>query len=101
MHELGSVQNVMNPWAVFNPWTTQEQETQPKLDGSNEGSRFHINDAAAATVNPWAVFNPWDTQESLQNMGVNTLVKNQIKAEAAKALQGQGNLGPQRVLGLL
>ena len=41
MHELGSVQNVMNPWAVFNPWTTQEQETQPKLDGSNEGSRFH------------------------------------------------------------
>lgn len=140
MHGLGSVQNVMNPWAVFNPWTTQEHETQSKLDGSNEGSRFHIDDAAAATVNPWAVFNPWDTQEqdtlstsgglnegsrfhisdeaqaaanpwavfnpwdtleSQQNMGVNTLVKNQIKAEAQKALQCQGNLGSQRVLHLL
>jgi len=100
MHVLGNIQSALNPWAVFNPWDTQE--TKPTYESSNESSRFYIyDDAAAAVVNPWAVFNPWDTQESQQNMGINTLIRNQIKAEANKALQCQGNLGPQRVLGLL
>jgi hypothetical protein len=63
MHELGYVQRALNPWAVFNPWTAQE--TRPKFDRSNESSRFHVyDDAAAATINPWVVFNPWDTQET-------------------------------------
>lgn len=136
MNELGNVQRAVNPWAVFNPWTTQEakpksnhsnensrfnvkdeaaaaanpwavfnpwttEEGKPESGHSNESSRFHIKDGAAAAANPWAVFNPWDTQESQQNMGINTLIKNQIKAEANKAMQCQGNLGPQRVLHLL
>jgi hypothetical protein len=99
MHELGNIQRAVNPWAVFNPWDTQE--AQPTSKSSNESSRFHIyDDAAAATVNPWAVFNPWDTQDTQQNMGINTIIKNQIKAEAKKALQCQANLGSQRVLRL-
>ena len=57
MHELGNVQNVVNPYAVFNPWDTQETQS------TSGSSRFHIyDDAAAAAVNPWAVFNPWDAE---------------------------------------
>ena len=139
MQELGNIQRALNPWAVFNPWDSQE-ETKASLEGSSESSRFHIyDDAAAANINPWAVFNPWDTQgtqstsessgegsrfhvddtgtsaaanpwavfnpwdtrESEQNMGINSIIRNQIKAEAKKAMQCQANLGPQRVLHLL
>ena len=137
MQELGNIQCVVIPWAVFNPWDSQE--TQPTSENSNKSSRFHIyDDAAAATINPWvvfnpwdtqdgqqtsanpeggsrfhvdngssaaanpwAVFNPWDTQDSQHNMGINTIIKNQIKAEAKKSLQCQANLGSQRVLHLL
>ena len=89
----------INPWAVFNPWDAQG--IQSTSESSGEGSRFHVDNGSSAAANPWAVFNPWDTQDTQQNMGINTIIKNQIKAEAEKALQCQANLGHQRVLGLL
>lgn len=61
MPNFGSVQNSMNPWAVFNPWVTPE--SSPTIETSSNSSRFHIDDAAAAAINPWSVFNPWDAQE--------------------------------------
>ena len=100
MQELGNVQRAHNPWAVFNPWTAQENG--PKSDHSSESSRFHIyDDAAAANINPWAVFNPWDTQETQSTLEINTLTQNQIQAEPYKAMRCQGNLGPSRVLNML
>ena len=64
MYNLGSIQNTMNPWAVFNPWDAQE--SRPTIESSNKSSRAHVDDAAAA-MNPWAVFNPWDTTQESQS----------------------------------
>ena len=99
MQELGNVQRAVNPWAVFNPWTTQDNG--PKFDRSNQSSRFYVYDTAAATINPWAVFNPWNSQETQSTLEIDTLEHNQIQAEPYKAVLCQGNLGPRRVLNLL
>jgi hypothetical protein len=100
MQELGNVQRALSPWAVFNPWTTQDEG--PKFDHSNESSRFYVyDDAAAATINPWAVFNPWSSQETQSTLEIDTLKHNQIQAEPYKAMLCQGNLGPRRVLNML
>lgn len=96
MHELGNIQGVVNPWAVYNPWDTRETQL------TSGSSRFCVyDDAAGAVINPWAVFNPWDTQETQSTLEINTLTQNQIKAEPNKSLQSQENLGSQRVLNLL
>lgn len=96
MHELGNIQNAVNPWAVFNPWDTEGTQSTSK------SSKFHVyDDAAAAAVNPWAVFNPWDTEETQPTMEIYTFTLEQIEAEADKALRGQGNLGYRSALNLL
>lgn len=97
MHELGNVQNAINPWSVFNPWATQE--TQASSESSNESHVY--DDAAAAAINPWTVYNPWDTQETQPSLEIYNFTPKQIEAEANMALQCQGNLEPGRVLNLL
>jgi hypothetical protein len=60
MSEIGNIQSVMNPWAVFNPWDTQGNEITD-LAQKTATKIIEDHDAAVAVI-PWAVFNPWDAQ---------------------------------------
>jgi hypothetical protein len=51
MHELGNVQSAINPWSVFNPWTTQEGK--PEFGSLNESSRFLVPDDSEGQIEDW------------------------------------------------
>jgi len=85
MHNLGSIQNAINPWAVFNPWETQE--SRPTIESSDKNSRFGVyDDAAMAAINPWAVFNPWAAGETTASENSNERARFHVYEDVAEAI---------------